>query len=583
MPVYAAPLREHLFCLYDLLGFDAHCALPGFGDISRDVVEAVLEQSSRFATQTLLPLNRPADEEGCRLAEGIVTTPEGFKAAYGKLVEGGWPALTCAAAHGGQGFSHMINILFEEMMNAACLSFGLFPGLGRGAYVAIARHGSPEQVALYAPRLASGVWAGSMCLTEAQAGTDLGLLRTQAVPQRDGSYAIAGTKTFISCGEHDLTANIVYLVLARLPGAPVGTRGISLFLVPKFIPDSLGNPGPRNGVSCGAIERKMGLHGSPTCVMNFDAATGWLIGEAHKGLAAMFSMMNAERIAVGIQGLAIAEASYQNALAYAHVRHQGRAPRSEAVADPIIRHPDVRRMLMTQRVLVEGGRALALWTAQALDVSERHADPQVRQQADEFTALMTPVVKAFLTDIGSECASLGVQVWGGHGYMRDNGMEQFVRDVRVTQIYEGTNGVQALDFLGRKVLQLGLLDRFTVPAAAELAVASRDDRLRHLAGPALSAIDLLKESTSLLRVRASDPAEVGSAASEYLRLFALTALGYLWTRMASIAMAAGDDAFTSAKLAGAEFYITRILPQTAALHAAIAAGAGPVMNPAALH
>ena len=512
-----------------------------------------------------------------------MTTPEGFKSAYRKLVEGGWPALTCAAAHGGQGFPHMINVLFEEMMNAACLSFGLFPGLGRGAYVAIARHGSPEQAALYAPRLASGVWAGSMCLTEAQAGTDLGLLRTQAVPQRDGSYAITGTKTFISCGEHDLTANIVYLVLARLPGAPAGTRGISLFLVPKFIPDSLGNPGPRNGVSCGAIERKMGLHGSPTCVMNFDGATGWLMGEAHKGLAAMFSMMNAERIAVGIQGLAIAEASYQNALAYAHVRHQGRAPGSEAVADPIIRHPDVRRMLMTQRVLVEGGRALALWTAQALDVSERHADPQVRQQADEFTALMTPVVKAFLTDIGSECASLGVQVWGGHGYMRDNGMEQFVRDVRVTQIYEGTNGVQALDLLGRKVLQLGLLDRFTVPAAAELAVASTDDRLRHLAGPALSAIGLLKESTSLLHLRASDPAEVGSAASEYLRLFALTALGYLWTRMARLAVAAGDDAFTSAKLAGAEFYITRILPQTAALHAAVAAGAVPVMNPAALH
>jgi butyryl-CoA dehydrogenase len=550
MPVYAAPLREHLFCLYDLLGFDAHCALPGFGDISRDVVEAVLEQSSRFAAQTLLPLNRPADEQGCRLAEGVVTTPEGFKSAYRKLVEGGWPALTCAAAHGGQGFPHMINILFEEMMNAACLSFGLFPGLGRGAYVAIARHGSPEQAALYAPRLASGVWAGSMCLTEAQAGTDLGLLRTQAVPQRDGSYAITGTKTFISCGEHDLTANIVYLVLARLPGAPAGTRGISLFLVPKFIPDSLGNPGPRNGVSCGAIERKMGLHGSPTCVMNFDGATGWLIGEPNKGLAPMFSMMNAERIAVGIQGLAIAEASYQNALAYAHVRHQGRAPGSEAVADPIIRHPDVRRMLMTQRVLVEGGRALALWTAQALDVSERHADPQVRQQADEFTALMTPVVKAFLTDIGSECASLGVQ---------------------------------ALDLLGRKVLQLGLLDRFTLPAAAELAVAARDDRLRHLAGPALSAIDVLKEATSLLRLRASDPAEVGSAATDYLRLFALTALGYLWTRMASLAMASGDDGFTSAKLAGAEFYITRILPQTAALHAAVAAGAVPVMNPAALH
>ena len=583
MPVYAAPLRDHLFCLYDLLDFDAHCALPGIGDVTRDVVEAVLEQSSRFATETLLPLNRQADAQGCRLADGAVTTPDGFRAAYRKLVEGGWPALTCAAEHGGQGLPHMINVLFEEMMNAACLSFGLYPGLGRGAYVAIARHGSPDQVALYAPKLASGAWAGSMCLTETQAGSDLGLLRSQAVPQQDGSYAITGTKTFISCGEHDLTPNIIYLVLARLPNAPAGTRGISLFLVPKFIPDQHGNPGPRNGVSCGAIERKMGLHGSPTCVMNFDGATGWLIGEAHKGLAAMFSMMNAERMAVGIQGLAIAEASYQNALAYAKERRQGRAAGSQEVADPIIRHPDVRRMLMTQRVLVEGGRALALWTAKALDVSERHADPKIRQQADEFAALMTPVVKAFLTDIGSECANLGMQVWGGHGYMRDNGMEQFVRDVRVTQIYEGTNGIQALDLLARKVLQLGLLDRFTAPASTELAMAAKDDRLRHLAGPALSAIELLEDATSLLRARASDPAEVGSAASEYLRLFALTALGYLWTLMAGRAMAAGDEAFTSAKLAGAEFYITRILPQAQALHAAVAAGAGPVTNPAALN
>lgn len=581
MPVYAAPLRDHLFCLYDLLDFEGHCRLPGLGEVTRDVVEAVLAQAARFAGETLLPLNRRGDEQGCRFHAGVVTTPDGFGDAYRALVAGGWPALTCAPEHGGQGLPHMVNVLFEEMMNAACLAFGLVPGLGRGAYVLVARHGSPEQRALYAPRLASGEWAGSMCLTEAQAGTDLGLLRSQAKPRADGSFAISGSKVFISAGEHDLTPNIIYLVLARLPDAPPGTRGISLFLVPKFLPDASGQPGARNGVRCSAIERKMGLHGSPTCVMDFDGATGWMVGEPNHGLAAMFAMMNAERLAVGVQGLAVAEASHQNALAYARARHQGRAPGSRDLADPIIRHPDVRRMLLTQRVMIEGGRALALWTAQALDVAERHADPKIRQEADDFVALMTPVVKAILTDIGSDCANLGVQVWGGHGYMRDNGQEQFVRDIRVTQIYEGTNGVQALDLLGRKVLQQGLFERFAVPVRRDLEAAHGDAALRPLAAPALDALDRLAGATRHLQDRAAAPQEIGAAASDYLRLFALTALGYLWTRMAGAAMARAPD-LAESKRSAASFYVARILPQTVALHAAILSGADSVMSSAGL-
>jgi len=580
MPQFSPPLRDHLFCLYDLLGFDA--SLPGFEGVPRDVIEAVLKQSARFCTDVVYPLNRNADEEGVHFDNGTVRTPEGFKDAYAQLVAGGWPALTADPEHGGQGMPHMVNILFEEMLNGACLSFGLFPGLTRGAYVLLNDFGSDAQKALYGPKLASGDWTGSMCLTEAHCGTDLGLLRTQAVPTGDGSFALTGTKIFISAGEHDLTPNIVYFVLARLPDAPKGSKGISLFLVPKFLVNEDGSLAARNGMSCGAVEHKMGIHGCPTCVMHLDSATGWLVGEPHQGLRAMFSMMNAERIAVGIHGLAIAEASYQNSVAYARERLQGRAPSGarapEREADPIIVHPDVRRMLMTQKALTEGCRMLALWTAQALDVSERHADPVTRKQADDLVALMTPVVKAFLTDCGSDVANLGIQVLGGHGFIRANGQEQHVRDVRITQIYEGTNGVQAMDLLGRKVLHLNLFERFAGPVSTFVETHEDDDQLRDFLAPLAAAHDLLIDATDLIRVRAAArPEEAGAAAVDYMRLFALVSLAYLWARAAEVSLPKSNDDFHRAKLATARFFMQRILPDTAALHAKIAAGADTVM------
>ncbi len=583
MPQYTAPLRDHLFCLYDLLGFECHTRLPPFASFSRDVTEAVLEQSARFAAEVLYPLNRSADKEGVHFKNGEVRTPKGFREAYAQLVEGGWPSLTASPDHGGQGMSHMVNVLFEEMLNGACLSFGLFPGLTRGAYVAIAQHGNDAQKSLYAPRLASGEWAGSMCLTEAHCGTDLGLLKTQAVANSDGSYALTGTKIFISAGEHDLTPNIIYLVLARLPDAPKGSKGISLFLVPKYLVNNDGSLGARNGVACGAVEHKMGIHGCPTCVINFDGATGWLMGDPNQGLKAMFSMMNAERIAVGIHGLAIAEASYQNAVAYARGRLQGRAPTGPRdplrPADLIIVHPDVRRMLMQQRALTEGCRMLALWAAQALDVSEHHPDPATRKQADETVALMTPVVKAFLTDCGSEVANLGIQVLGGHGFIRANGQEQYVRDVRITQIYEGTNGIQSADLLGRKILHLGLFGRLEAPITAFLKDHERNDSLVEFTTPVAAAFDHLEDATRLLIERAQANAEeVGAAAVDYMRLFALTAVGYLFARAAEAALPKSHEDFYRAKLATARFYMQRILPETASLHAKIVAGAAPVME-----
>jgi alkylation response protein AidB-like acyl-CoA dehydrogenase len=585
MPSYTAPLRDYRFCLYELFNFDEHVKLPGFSEFTEDVVTPVLEQAGKFAEQVMFPLNRSGDEEGCKLDNGAVTTPTGFKQAYRALCDGGWTALTCDAQDGGQGMPHMVNFLFEEMMGSANLSFGLYPGLTRGAYVTIAKHGSAEQRALYAPRLASGEWTGSMCLTEAHCGTDLGLLKTTAAPRADGGYSIAGTKIFISAGEHDLTPNIIYLVLARLPDAPKGSKGISLFLVPKMFSDGDGNLGARNTVSCGALEQKMGIHGCSTCVMNFDGATGWLVGEAHQGLKAMFSMMNTERIAVGIQGLAVAEASYQNAVAYARERLQGRAPKGPAEpakpADPIIVHPDVRRMLMTQKALIEGCRALALWTAQWLDVSERHPSADVRRLADSQVALLTPVVKAFLTDTGSDVANLGMQILGGHGYIRANGQEQLVRDGRIAQIYEGTNGVQAMDFVGRKILQDGgrMLAQFTNPIEAHVLAGKLDPALAEFTAPVEQALRRLQEATSFLLRRAPEnPQEVGAAANDYLRLFALTALGYLWSLAAETSLPKSNDEFYRAKLATARFYMQRILPQTAGLHTVIMAGAAPVME-----
>jgi butyryl-CoA dehydrogenase len=470
------------FVLRELFADERDGVLPGTEDFSDDVVDAVLAEAAKLSETVLGPLNRSGDEQGCEFENGVVRTPDGFKEAYDQFTAGGWTALGGDPEFGGQNVPQSIGLLISEMNSSANLAFTMYPGLSHGAYHALHQWGSGELKSRYLPKLVDGSWSGTMCLTEPHCGTDLGLIRTRAEPSVIGSgYSITGTKIFISAGEHDLTENILHLVLARLPDAPEGVAGISLFLVPKFLPKDDGSLGERNGVACGAIEHKMGIKASSTCVMNFDAATGFLVGAPHKGMRAMFTMMNAARLAVGVQGLSIAEASYQGAVAYARDRLQGRAlsgaQSPELPADSILVHPDVRRLLLGMRANIEGGRALVAWVAHELDVSERDADPARRAAADELVSLLTPVVKAHLTDVGSECANAGVQVLGGHGYIREHGMEQFIRDARICQIYEGTNGVQAMDLVGRKLGQgTGrLLRRFFHPIAEYL----RDNSEKH--------------------------------------------------------------------------------------------------------
>ena len=480
MQTYKAPLRDMRFLLHEVFGGTALASRPGEESLAPDLVDSILEEAGRFVEEVLAPLNAAGDEEGCHYENGVVRTPKGFKAAYGLFREGGWTALACDPEYGGQGLPECVNKLVEEMICSANLSFSLYPGLSRGAYQALRDHGTEELKRRFLPKLASGVWSGTMCLTEPHCGTDLGMLRTRAVPQEDGSYLLSGNKIFISAGEHDLTENIIHLVLARLPDAPAGSRGISLFLVPKFLPDEQDRPSARNGVLCTAIEHKMGIKASATCQLTFENAKGWLVGAPHRGLAAMFTMMNSERLSVGIQGLAIGEAAYQSAVAYARERIQGRSlsgvKNPDQPADPIIVHPDVRRMLLTMRAYAEGCRALGLWVAQALDTIERSAEPAAREKAEDFTALMTPIVKALFTDLGFEAANLAVQVYGGHGYIRDHGVEQYVRDARIAMIYEGTNGIQALDLVGRKLgAHYGrLLRGFFHPVAAFIAAHKED-------------------------------------------------------------------------------------------------------------
>jgi len=451
MQCYQAPLRDMRFVLHEVIGSEELAGLPGLEELSPPLIDSILEEAARLASEVLLPVNASGDVEGCRLENGVVRTPSGFKAAYEQFRAGGWCGLAADPAHGGQGLPESVNKLVEEMICSANLAFSLYPGLTHGAYQALRDHGSEELKARFLPRMVDGTWSGTMCLTEAHCGTDLGLLRTRAVPQADGSYRISGNKIFISAGEHDLTENIVHLVLARLPDAPAGSRGISMFLVPKFVPGADGGPGARNGVVCTAIEHKMGIKASATCQISFEDATGWLVGAPHRGLQAMFTMMNSERLSVGIQGLGVSEAAYQGAVQYARERQQGRSvagvKHPELPADPIIVHPDVRRMLLTMRAYAEGCRALSGWVARALDIAERGQEPAAKREAEDFTALMTPVVKALFTDLGFEAASLAVQVYGGHGFIRDHGMEQYVRDARISMLYEGTNGIQALDLV----------------------------------------------------------------------------------------------------------------------------------------
>ncbi|HTY70531.1 MAG TPA: acyl-CoA dehydrogenase C-terminal domain-containing protein [Alphaproteobacteria bacterium] len=582
MPTYKAPLRDMRFVLYELLGIEGLRALPEGDGFGPDLVDPVLEEAAKLAEQVLLPLNRSGDEEGCVLENGVVRTPKGFREAYRTYAEGGWTSLACDPEFGGQGLPHALAVFVEEMVCATNLSFSLYPGLTFGAYSALHAHASDEVKQRFLPKLVDGSWTGAMCLTEPHSGSDLGLVRTRAVPQADGTYRITGTKIFISAGDHDLSENIVHLVLARLPDAPRATKGLSLFAVPKLLTDEHGRPAVRNAVTCGSIEHKMGIKASATCVINFDDATGWLVGEPHRGMAAMFTMMNTERLAVGVQGLGIAEAVYQNAAVYARERLQGRsvagARDPEKTADPIIVHPDVRRMLLTMRAYAEGMRALGQWVAQALDRRERDPDPEARAAADEFVGLMTPVVKALFTDIGVECASLGIQVFGGHGYIREHGMEQYLRDARIGPIYEGTNGIQALDLVGRKLPMCSgaLAERFFAPVEEFIAAANAQPALAEFVRPLGVALDRLRGVTDwILKAGGADPEESAAAATEYLRLFGLVALGYMWARSAAVALpaAGGPEAgFYQAKLNLARFYVQRLLPQTEALASAILAG-----------
>ena len=581
MPTYTAPLRDMRFVLNELAGTERLRALPGCEEITSDLVDPVLEEAAKLCSEVLLPLNQSGDIEGCTLENGVVRTPKGFREAYDAFREGGWTSLGADPEYGGQGLPKSVGMLVEEMICSANLAFGMYPGLTHGAYMALDKHGTPEQKATYLPKLTSGEWTGTMCLTEPHCGTDLGLIRTRAVPQADGSYRITGSKIFISAGEHDLADNIIHLVLAKLPDAPPGTRGISLFVVPKFLPTADGRPGPRNGVTCTALEHKMGIKASATCAMAFDDATGWLVGQPHRGLAAMFTMMNEARLGVGVQGLGVAEIAYQNAVSYARDRIQGRALQGTQdpgkPADPILVHPDVRRMLLTQRAMTEGCRALSALAALEHDVSLRHPDPAVRQQADDFVQLMTPIIKAVFTDTGWEAAGLGMQVWGGHGYIRDNGMEQFARDARITQIYEGTNGIQALDLVGRKMGAHGgrYLRSFFHPVLAFIEAAGEDPDMEEFILPLSKAFGRLQQVTAeLARKGLGDAFEAGAGATEYLRLFGLTALGYAWARMAQIALQHPEDetGFYRAKLATARFYMQRVLPETSSLAAKVLAG-----------
>ena len=588
MPIYNAPLRDQRFVLFELLDSENELkSLPPFAEVDAATINAVLEEGSRFASQVVHPLNVVGDKEGCRyVGDGVVTTPTGFKEAYRHYVEGGWPSLSSDPDYGGQGLPIILNNSIYEMLNSAGQSWLMYAGLSHGAYACIREHGSDAQKALYLPKIVSGEWTGTMCLTEPHCGTDLGILRTKAEPNADGSYDLTGTKIFISAGEHDMAENIIHLVLARLPDAPVGTKGISLFIVPKFVPDEAGGVGTRNGIKAGSIEHKMGIHGNSTCVMNLDNAKGWLIGEPNRGLNAMFVMMNEARLGVGMQSLGLAEAAYQNAVAFARDRLQSRSAtgpkRPDKVADPIIVHPDVRRMLLTAKAYVEGGRALTSWVAQQIDRELKHPDASVRAESAELVALLTPIVKAFITDNAFETNVMMQQVFGGHGFIEESGMSQYVRDARINMIYEGTNGIQALDLLARKVLadNGAKLQKFGA-IVHEFAMANGSDpAMQEFITPLADLGEKLGKLTMELAGKAmQNPDEVGAAAVPYLRIVGHLVYGYFWARMARVALdkQGSGDRFYTAKLQTARFYFARLLPETAWQIRAARSGADVLM------
>jgi len=595
MAHYNPPLRDMQFVLHEVLNVvDELKPLPAHAEIDVDTINAVLEEAGKFASQVLAPLNLSGDIEGCTLdpATHAVTAPQGFKEAYAQYVEAGWPALSSDPQYGGQGLPHIVNQCFFEMMNSANQAWTMYPGLSHGAFEALREHGSDEQKATYLKKLTSGEWTGTMCLTEPQCGTDLGLLRTKATPferegQVDGTYKLTGNKIFISAGEHDLTPNIVHLVLARLPEAPAGSKGISLFVVPKFLPKADGSLGERNGIYCGGLEHKMGIHGNATAQIVLDGAIGTLVGEPNKGLAAMFVMMNAARLGVGMQGLGLTEVAYQNAAIYAKDRLQMRSlsgvKAKDKPADPIIVHPDVRKMLLTARAYAEGGRALAMWTTLQLDKELASADEDERKECADLVALVTPIVKAFLTDNAWISTSACLQVFGGHGYIREWGMEQFVRDARINMIYEGTNTIQSLDLLGRKVLgdSGAKLKKFGKLIAQFVEDEGTDEAMQEFVNPLADLGDKVTKLTTEIGMKAfQNGDEVGAAAVDYLRVCGHLVFAYFWARMAKVALAKvdGGDPFYKAKLATARFYFAKLLPETAMLIRTARAGAKPMME-----
>jgi acyl-CoA dehydrogenase len=590
MPTYKAPVDDVLFLLGDVFHIDRYNNLPGFAEATPDLIEAVLAEAAKFCEQVLTPLNRVGDKEGCRRHDdGSVTTPTGFKDAYKKLTDGGWVGLSAPTEFGGQGLPVVLAQAINEFLCSANMAFGMYPGLTEGAIAALLAHGSAEQKALYLPKLVAGQWAGTMNLTEPQCGTDLGLVRTRAALQADGSYKITGTKIFISAGEHDLVENIVHLVLARIDGAPQGTRGLSLFVVPKFLAGTDGKLGARNAVSCGSIEEKMGIHGNATCVMNYDGATGWLIAEPNRGLQAMFVMMNEARLGVGVQGLAMSEVAYQNAAAYAKQRLAGRALTGakfpQQPADPIIVQPDVRRMLLSIRAFNDAARALVLWVSLKHDVANRSQDAKERQAADDQVSLLTPVIKGMLTDQGFANTVSAQQVFGGHGYIAENGMEQFVRDARIAMLYEGANGVQALDLVGRKLPKDGgrALQAFFGEVTAYIKERGADKDMAPFVGPLGQALGELQQATMwFLQNALGNPDNAGAGATDYMHLFGLVALGYMWCLIADAAKtraAAGNGAaaLMTERLATGRFFMERVLPAVATHLACIKAGAASTM------
>ncbi len=595
MTDYKAPIADINFIMDDLLDFEGHYQKLGFEDATPEMNKAIIEEAAKFSTGVLAPLYQSGDSQGCQWEDGVVTTPDGFKEAYQQFVEAGWPSLSHSVELGGQGMPDSFYNIVKEIFDTANFSWGMYPGLSHGAITTIKHYGTDEQKAAFLPKMVSGEWTGTMCLTEAHCGTDLGLLRTKAEPNGDGTYNISGSKIFISAGEHDMTDNIVHIVLARLPDAPAGTKGISLFIVPKHLPDANGEAGERNGVSCGSIEHKMGIKASATCVINFDAAKATLIGPANKGLNCMFTFMGEMRIATAQQGVDHAELGFQKSLAYAKDRLQmrGAGPRKDpsAAADPIIVHPDVRRMLLTQKAFAEGGRMMIAYCSQMLDVcvSDKVTDAE-RKKADDMLAFLTPIAKGFLTEVGSESANLAMQCFGGHGFIKEWGVEQNVRDCRIASIYEGTTGIQGLDLLGRKVLgsKGALLNVFTQEVrefiSAQTNKEIKDQAIAGLTSALSAQLDDLDKLTAELAERAANDAnEVGAASVDYLHYAGYVTLAYLWARAAAVSsdkLASNDcvnPEFYKAKIQTAQFFFERLLPRTKGLYATAVSGADNLM------